>query len=207
MAGEDLAKQKKIRGGHGGHAKKLMGEIQGILDNPPIEKRYELEQLKNALVEKLDVLKNLDNAVSKLMKDSAEVDESAFAQELSDASDHIMIYRRVVRLVDVELKKTIPIGAVTVSVTSDNWGQYTSEVGSSNVDTALVEHTVVSQPPSFTPQLTSSSAASSVRVKLPKLEVKKFKGIGFEWQEFWDAFESAIHTNAGLSDVDKFSYL
>ena len=53
MAGKDLAKQKKIRDGHRGHAKKLMGEIQGILDNPPIEKRYELEQLKNALVEKL----------------------------------------------------------------------------------------------------------------------------------------------------------
>lgn len=92
------------------------------------------------------------------MEDSAEVDESAFAQELSDASDHIMIYRRVVHLVDVELKKTIPIGAVTVTVTvtSDDVAS-TSEVGSSNVDTepTPVEHTVVSQPPSFTPQLTS----------------------------------------------------
>ena len=46
MAGEDLAKQKKIRGGHRGHAKKLMGEIQGILDNPPIEKRYEFRAIK-----------------------------------------------------------------------------------------------------------------------------------------------------------------
>ena len=61
----------------------------------------------------------------------------------------------------------------------------TSEVGCSNVDTEAspVEHTVVSQPPSFTPQVTSSSAASSVRVKLPELEVKKFKGSVFEWQE------------------------
>ncbi|CAB4032310.1 Hypothetical predicted protein, partial [Paramuricea clavata] len=49
--------------------------------------------------------------------------------------------------------------------------------------------------------------SGSVRVKLPKLEVKKFKGSVFEWQEFWDAFESSIHTNVGLSDVDKFSYL
>ena len=37
--------------------------------------------------------------------------------------------------------------------------------------------------------------------------VKKFKGSVFEWQEFCDGFESSIHTNAGLSDVDKFSYL
>ena len=47
----------------------------------------------------------------------------------------------------------------------------------------------------------------AVRAKLPKLEVKKFSGKLGEWQEFWDSFESAIHLNDGLSNVDKFSYL
>ena len=46
-----------------------------------------------------------------------------------------------------------------------------------------------------------------VRVKLPKLESKTFDGKAYEWQEFWDSFESSIHTNEQLSDVDKFSYL
>ena len=176
------------------------------MDNPPIEKRYELEQLKNALIEKVDVLKGLDNAVSKLLEDSAEVDENAFGQELSDASDHIMTYRRVVDLVDVELKKAIPSGAGALTI--DDVAS-TNEAGGSNVDSepSSVEQTVVPQTPTFTTQLTSSSAASSVRVRLPKLEVKNFKESVFEWQEFWDAFESSIHTNAGLSDVDKFSYL
>ena len=55
---------------------------------------------------------------------------------------------------------------------------------------------------------TSSSANSkTVRVKLPKLEVRKFSGKLEEWQEFWDSFESAIHANDSLSNVDKFSYL
>ena len=27
-----------------------------------------------------------------------------------------------------------------------------------------------------------------------------------EWQEFWDSFDSTIHTNAKLSPVDKFAY-
>ena len=54
----------------------------------------------------IDFLKEVDNALSKLMKDYAEVDENTFTQELSDASDHIMIYRKVVHLVDVKLKKT-----------------------------------------------------------------------------------------------------
>ena len=45
------------------------------------------------------------------------------------------------------------------------------------------------------------------RVRLPKLEVKKFSGNVHEWSEFWDSYTSAIHNNESLSDVDKFSYL
>ena len=49
--------------------------------------------------------------------------------------------------------------------------------------------------------------SKTARVKLPKLEVRKFVGKLEEWQEFWDSFESAIHLNDSLSKVDKFSYL
>ena len=57
---------------------------------------------------------------------------------------------------------------------------------------------------------TSASTVSSgarCRVKLPKLEVKKFSGKIQDWREFWDSFESSIHNNDGLSEVDKFTYL
>ena len=37
--------------------------------------------------------------------------------------------------------------------------------------------------------------------------MKKFSGKLGEWEEFCDSFESAIHLNNGLSNVDKFSYL
>ena len=53
----------------------------------------------------------------------------------------------------------------------------------------------------------SVATASKVRAKLSKLEVKKFKGDVCKWQEFWDSFESSIHSNDCLSDVDKFNYL
>ena len=48
---------------------------------------------------------------------------------------------------------------------------------------------------------------SKISVKLPKLELKKIDGSIFKWLEFWDAFESAIHSNKQLHDVDKFNYL
>ena len=55
---------------------------------------------------------------------------------------------------------------------------------------------------------TSSSANSkTVRAELPELEARKFSGKLEEWQEFWDSFETALHSNDSLSHVDKFSYL
>ena len=43
--------------------------------------------------------------------------------------------------------------------------------------------------------------------KLPKLELKKFSGNAIEWYPFWESFESAVHKNANLYEVDKFNYL
>ena len=48
---------------------------------------------------------------------------------------------------------------------------------------------------------------SKAKARLPKLEVRKFNGKVQEWQEFWDAFESAIDQNESLTAVDKFAYL
>jgi len=55
--------------------------------------------------------------------------------------------------------------------------------------------------------ISPSQAEKRVNVRLPKLELKKFSGKIHEFQEFWDSFESAIHVNESLSEVDKFKYL
>lgn len=45
------------------------------------------------------------------------------------------------------------------------------------------------------------------RVKLPKLTLPRFNGDVMKWTMFWDSYESAVHDNDQLSDVDKFNYL
>lgn len=42
------------------------------------------------------------------------------------------------------------------------------------------------------------------RVKLPKISLPISMG---KWAAFWDSFNSAIHTNDRLSEIDKFNYL
>ena len=50
-------------------------------------------------------------------------------------------------------------------------------------------------------------AIGSAPTKLPKLELKKFYGNPVEWAPFWDSFNSAVHQNSSISDVNKFNYL
>ena len=45
------------------------------------------------------------------------------------------------------------------------------------------------------------------RVKLPKLQLHPFSGDLTQWTSFWDSYESAIHTNEQLSEIEKFNYL
>ena len=44
-------------------------------------------------------------------------------------------------------------------------------------------------------------------MKLPKLTLKRFNGDLTKWTPFWDSYESSIHRNPSLSEVDKFVYL
>ena len=44
-------------------------------------------------------------------------------------------------------------------------------------------------------------------MKLPKLSPPHFSGNVTKWTTFWDSFESAVHNNDDLTDVDKFNYL
>ena len=53
----------------------------------------------------------------------------------------------------------------------------------------------------------SSHQMNQPSVKLPKLNLKKFRGDITTWSTFWDTFESAIDKNPSLSDIDKFNYL
>ena len=44
-------------------------------------------------------------------------------------------------------------------------------------------------------------------MKLLKLTLRAFNGDITTWTTFWDSYESAVHKNSELSDIDKFNYL
>ena len=64
-------------------------------------------------------------------------------------------------------------------------------------------------PPTLHPDVSAAGggAVGSSKVKLPKITLPHFKGNPIYWTAFWDSYESSVHLNSGLSNVDKFNYL
>ena len=50
-------------------------------------------------------------------------------------------------------------------------------------------------------------SSSKYSVRLPKIEIKKFRGDPVQWQQFADTFDATITNNEHISDVEKFTYL
>ena len=42
---------------------------------------------------------------------------------------------------------------------------------------------------------------------LPNLELKTSNGFCLTWPSFWNCFDSSIHKNTDVNDIDKFLYL
>lgn len=57
------------------------------------------------------------------------------------------------------------------------------------------------------PLPTPVTPPTSTKVKLPKLVLPHFGGDLLKWPTFWDSYESAVHNNRDLTNVEKFNYL
>ena len=50
-----------------------------------------------------------------------------------------------------------------------------------------------------------TARTSQAKAKLPKLTLPKFRGEFTKWNTFWGSFQSAVHDNPEISQVDKFN--
>ena len=179
--------KKKVRAGHRGFLTGVLPNVDECLNSYEAEKKVEPVKWHTVLKEQLDKILPLDEEIyAELIADEKSTEEDITAEIDRAARLKADVLQRLAAI-DEKLAVLQP---------------------------GLSENQHMSGPPSSPYQnvvengATSSSANSkTVRVKLPKLEVRKFSGKLEEWQEFWDSFESAIHANDSLSNVDKFSYL
>ena len=93
----------------------------------------------------------------------------------------------------------------------DDEGELTAEIEQADVYkeavyAALIKAGDLLKSPSAT-AVAPTSAARSVTVKLPKLQLRHFSGDLTKWTSFWQSFQVSVDRNPDLSDVEKFNYL
>ena len=144
-------------------------------------------------------------------------------EEVGRADDYAARIQKALLQIRKALKPTPPTSTVvptatpptvvtmgtppTVVTTATTPGVVTTATPSTIMTTSTPSTVVTTATtPTATP-LHSSPPAASSKVKLPKISLPQFKGNPMYWTAFWDSYESAIHLNSTLSNVDKFNYL
>ena len=183
---------KKVRAGHRGFLASTLPEVDACLGKDAAAAKAELIEWKVTLKEQLEKILPLDEQILAELVEKEDSTEEEVTEEITRAATLKADVTQ--RLVAIDKRLT---AMSNVPHPEPSTSQAVSSPPASNQNGA---------------QNTSSPATTSgnqktARVKLPKLEVRKFSGRLEQWQEFWDCYESAIHLNESLSDVDKFSYL
>ena len=183
---DNLKKKMQVRRGHRLYVNKLLPEAENCLKDGTQEAKKRALEISASLAEQLENLTELDQEILNLLQEKEEVEDELLLKEIEESGE--MRAKVKARLSELEqLVKPV------------------SEPPASPVPT--FQSPLIHSPVHVNSDSFLGPAQQSVKVKLPKLRPKKFSGKVSEWQEFWDSFESSIHKNDTLSDVDKFSYL
>ena len=150
-----------------------------------------LLQIKNTLEEKRDTLREMDEEVIKETQSEDDlVTEICTSDKLRE--DIGAVIHRINRLLAHDSNSTSLVEDSPQSTTLQE------QAIQSQLSTQSIDSRDGIQP---------HKQPESGKVKLPKLELRKFDGDITHWTAFWDSFESAIHSNGSLSDIEKFNYL
>ena len=211
-----FSQKKRVRSGHRSSTTRLLAQANDELQS--LERNLaKLQQLKVALLEKLDVLRALDAEIVELSLILTE-------DELDDEILQADTFAEKICLAVIEIDAALSKCSISADLTD-----YHSIRSNISPRTKTIQSRVQSTPPRDDvlpesprnpsglrrPSLSmeslrtqpESSSYFRTKVRLLKLSIKKFNGNLTAWTTFWDSFESIIHLNPELTNIDKFNYL
>ena len=191
-----LARKKKTRSGHRASTTRLVNQAVTAMGAEDVD-TDQLSLIKQMLVEKMETLKVLDGELAELVPD----------EELEEEIQRADEYKERVYGVLAKLNKAVgPITTPPPTTVSRTEPLPPAERRLPAVETGhpVTEPRTV---PTETPPPIVAATPTTARVKLPKISLPHFRGNLMRWSAFWDSFNSAIHINDRLSEIDKFNYL
>ena len=187
----ELARQKRVRAGHRSSATKIMGQVEPCLSESPPD-ASKLTRLKRSLEDKLQSLITLDDEILVLTPEDSIEAEIVQADECRQN-----IYEALSRLEIALCQPPTESSSIRPVVAA-----------------APRSRAFPASDGTRSPELSSDRASGATttlptrpRVRLPKITLPRFNGDPVKWLPFWDAYNSSIHVNPELTEIDKFSYL
>ena len=196
---DEIEKSKKKRRTHRGTTTKLLNKIETLVKDE-VKDRVKLKQCLRDINEKQKIIKEIDSHILELMieNDCEAEDCDKEAEEASDIGEKItygiISIEETLRELDEAYEANSDANSVVSKRNSGNSEENAEpRTRSSSQDSSNSDRTGIK--------------TTTKKVKLPKLELKRFSGKISEWQEFWDGYKSAVHEDPDLAKVDKFKYL
>ena len=178
---EALARKKRLRAGHRASTTRILGQVQPAITAESLDVS-KISQLKRSLEDKLQTLSVLDQEILELTAEEAIEEEIIQTNEIRER-----VYAAQSKLNSASVP-TRPRRASTTDPTGPPAREPSPE----------------DPPPP--PDPTTTRRTPEAKVKLPKISLPRFGGDPVKWTSFWDSYNSAIHVNPNLSEVDKFTF-
>ena len=190
-----LNRKKRSRVGHRASATRLINQATPLMEAAEVD-TDQLQLTKQLLLEKVKLLKTLDEEIAEL------VPEDQLEDEIQQADQQI----ERVYLTIAKITKALGPPPRARTPTPLTEGVVTHPLPP---DTPVAPDGARTSPPTVEdePVRPTNPTTATDRVKLPKISLPHFRGDLLRWTPFWDSFESAIHSNDRLSEIDKFNYL
>ena len=217
---DSAIRRKRIRAGQKASATRIMAQAQETIDAPQTNCSA-LKRFLSVLHEKRDIILKMD---AEILNDVGSEEE--IVREIEEAD----VYRERIEMAVIAIEQAISETERASPLHIRQGEESASEPVNQQADrlspvNQLADRRSISPTPSDAqarvapPSQVDNSHSSpkqvqpgsttmkTPKVKLPKLTLRKFSGDPTAWIPFWDSYESAIHQNPDLSDIDKFNYL
>ena len=189
---EQLPRLRATRVGNKGVVTKLIAETEGILHGPyPLEEktRNRLVRIEKVLKEKTELIHDLDEKIIAVCK----VED--IKEEIENTEDLKMRVMDAIEAISIGTTPTTPFN----SSSSSNLTQETN--------TIFIPPSSPGSSSGSQQQPQGNFGNGTENPKTARTKLHRFKGDVTQFRTFWDTFESQVHSNPGLTKIDKFSYL
>ena len=176
----DINRLKSLRAGNRAVVTKNLRKMEEAFEN---ENTEEIVTLLETVENKKKTLVKIDEQIL------SEVDSEGITQEVLETDEYYLEFESKIRKFKKLVKPTTPSSYSLLRTSAPEFIPQSNPFASSL-------NQELPQP--------STSSVSSQNHRLPKLSLPKFNGDILEWQYFWDSFESTVHHNHTLTDIQKF---